>query len=139
MQQALILYPPFALVILTFGIALWMLRLRFRAVRNRELNPKYFRLNRGGKEPEQLAQVTQNYDNLLEMPILFYAVCIASLAAQQVDTVLLSLAWVYVGARLIHSYIHTTYNYLLHRMSVFLFSTACLAAMWIYLAIKALP
>lgn len=38
MQHNMILYPLFALVALTFGIAIWMLELRFTSVINGDLN-----------------------------------------------------------------------------------------------------
>ena len=49
MQTTWILYPMFAMVMLTLVIAMRMLQLRFRAVLNDSLNPAYFKLNRGGK------------------------------------------------------------------------------------------
>ncbi|MBT9096440.1 MAPEG family protein [Methylovulum psychrotolerans] len=72
MQQALMVYPMVAMVLLTFVIGIWMLRLRIKAVKEGVLNPGYFLLNRGAKLPDGLAKVTQHYANLFEMPVLFY-------------------------------------------------------------------
>ncbi|PPD45284.1 MAG: hypothetical protein CTY16_10310 [Methylobacter sp.] len=138
MKQALIVYPVFAVVLLTFVIGIWMLRLRIRAVKEEGLNPGYFLLNRGAKLPDGLAKVTQHYDNLFEMPVLFYVACLSVLATNSTDIVFLCLAWFFVGARYAHAYIHTTYNGLKHRRLAFLAGTSIVAAMWIKLFIQLL-
>jgi len=43
------------------------------------------------------------------------------------------LAWAYVGLRYIHSFIHITYNRVLHRFAVFVFSSVVLFALWVRL------
>jgi len=40
MEQLAIIYPIFALVLLTFGIGIWLGKLRFSAVKNGDLNPR---------------------------------------------------------------------------------------------------
>lgn len=125
-----IFLPVIAMIALTVGIALWMLMLRIGAVRAGQLSPKYFRLNRGGKEPERLTQVTQHYHNLLELPPLFYIAAVTVYALQLVDAIYLTLAWAYVGFRLLHAAVHTTYNHVMHRLMVFLGSVAMLVAIW---------
>lgn len=40
MKQALIIYPVFAVALLTFAIGIWMLRLRIKAVKEEGLNPQ---------------------------------------------------------------------------------------------------
>lgn len=133
MSPDAILYPMFALAMLTFGIALWMAYLRFAAVRRGDLNVGYYRLNREGTPPEYLARVSQNFDNLLELPILFYVICLAVYVSGQTDAVHVAMAWLYVGTRAVHSYIHTTYNDVLHRMLPFGLGTLVLIAMWLRL------
>ena len=83
-NQITIIYPVFALAFLTFAVASWMGRLRFAAVKRGDLSARYYRLNRGGEVPEYLAKVSQNYDNLLELPILFYVVSVLLYVTNQV-------------------------------------------------------
>lgn len=135
MSQEAILYPVFVLVALTFFVGLWLARLRFRAVGRGELSPTYFALNRGAKVPEYLAKVTHNYDNLLELPILFYAVTVLLYAGGRVDVGYVALAWVFVISRLVHTYIHTTYNHVFHRLLAFGTGVALLLVMWMRLVI----
>lgn len=137
MQQTLVLYPAFAMALLTFVAAIWLLRCRIKAVRA-GLTPAYFKLNRGAKLPNYVTQATQHYDNLFEMPILFYVVTILIYITQQVDVPLLVLAWGHIGTRLVHTAIHLGSNKVRYRMWVFLLSYALLLAIWGWLFIKLL-
>jgi hypothetical protein len=131
MTQEAIFLPLLAMIALTFATALWMLALRIQAVRSGQLPAGYFKLNRGGKEPEQLARVAQHFHNLLELPPLFYVALVVIFVLQRVDPTYLTLAWLYVLFRLLHGIVHTTYNNVLHRLSWFLLSVAMLAALWV--------
>ena len=44
---------------------------------------------------------------------------------------MLNLAWLYVGLRLVHTLIHISYNYVIHRFMAFVLSMLTLLAMWI--------
>lgn len=131
MIQESILFPVFALAALTFFVALWMARLRFKAVRQGDLNRHYYKLNRGGEPPEYLLKVSRNFENLLEIPVLFYVAALMIYVTNRVDFTHLTMAWLYVGTRYIHTVIHTTYNNVLHRMIPFLLGSFVLIAMWI--------
>lgn len=130
MPQEAIFFPVIALAALTFGIGIWFGILRVRAVKNGDINPGYYKLNRGAKLPEYYAKVNNNYNNLLEIPILFYVVSILIYVTDSTDTIYLIMSWLYVGTRYIHSYIHTTYNNVRHRRIPFLFGTFILIIEW---------
>jgi hypothetical protein len=135
MPQTIMLYPAFAVALLTFAAATWLLRCRIRAVRE-GLNPAYFRLNHGAKLPDYVVQATQHYDNLFEMPVLFYVVVVLAYVTQQADWALVMLAWAYVGTRLVHTWIHLGANKLRQRMRVFLLSYGLLVLMWLWLFVR---
>jgi len=136
MNQDLILLPLFAMFLLTFSVGLWMLKLRFKAVKEDNLNPSYFLLNKGAKLPDYLAKVTNHYTNLFEFPVLFYVVCLILYAGHKVDSLYVVLAWAFVVARFIHAYIHTTHNILKQRMLAFLVSSLILFCIWARLLIQ---
>lgn len=138
MQQNWMLYPLIGMVFLSLYVGLRMLVLRIRAVREDNLNPAYFLLNRGGKPPGYLTRVTQNYDNQFEQPVLFYVVVILVLVMERADYVYLALAWSYFITRILHTAIHTTYNNIFHRRNAFLLSVLALYAMWGLLFIQLL-
>ncbi|WP_126453350.1 MAPEG family protein [Sulfuriflexus mobilis] len=138
MQQHWMLFPVIGMVFLSLYVGLRMLALRIRAVREDNLSPAYFLLNRGGKPPEYLTKVSQNYDNQFEQPVLFYVVVILVLVMERGDYVYLALAWSYFIMRILHTVIHTTYNNIFHRRNAFLLSVLALYVMWGILFIQLL-
>lgn len=138
MEQHAIFYPVIGMAFLTLFIGIRMLLLRIKAVKEDGLSPAYFLLNKGGRLSDRLVKTTHHYNNLFEMPVLFYVVTISIFVTEQVDWVYISLAWVYLLTRMAHAYIHTGYNYLRHRLNAFLLSSAVLYSMWIKLLIELL-
>ena len=128
--QAGLLMPVFGMVLLTIGIALWMLKLRYKAVLEDGVTAKYFKLNRGAKLPEYLIKVTQHYENLFETPILYYLVVVLVLVLNVNDTFYVGLSWVYLLTRLVHAYIHTISNRLKYRKYSFMASSIILVILW---------
>ena len=75
-----------------------------------------------------------NFKNLCELPILFYAVVALSIIAGAVTPLTVQLAWLFVAGRAVHSAIHCTYNAVPHRFAVYFGSALVLWAMWALLA-----
>ena len=130
-----LVFPMAALVLLNFSVMSLLLYSRIRAVRQRQVSPRYFRVNRGDV-PEQLERIEQNYANLLELPLLFYIACILATVLHQVSDAFVSLAWVYVLFRVFHSVIHISYNNILHRLAAFAISDIILLVMWIVIVVQ---
>ena len=128
--QAGLLMPVFGMFMLTVGIALWMLKLRYKAVLEDGVSAKYFRLNRGAKLPEYLIKVTQHYENLFETPILYYLAVVLVLVLDVNNTLYVGLSWAYLFSRLAHAYIHTISNRLKHRKYSFMISSLILVFLW---------
>ncbi len=80
--------------------------------RNREghVTPNDFRYGESAAVPPFATVVNRNYTNLLELPVLFYIICLMFHAANRVDNITLILAWAYVALRAVHSLVHLTYN-----------------------------
>lgn len=131
MHRTQMIFPLAALVALTFGVGFAMLRLRMRAVRKGELRPQYFLLNRGGKPPAYLAQVEQNYLNLLELPLLFYVLGLAAYVSDAVNAWQVGLAWAFVATRIAHTLVHTRSNDLRGRRRAFLAGALVLMIAWV--------
>lgn len=130
-----LVYPMAALIGLTAFMISLMLVLRVKTVRLRKISPRYFKLNKGGELPDNVIAVTQNYSNLLELPVLFYTVCVIAIILNQSTEYFVIHAWVYVALRYMHSYIHTTYNHILHRLIIFGLSCFVLISMWVKLVL----
>lgn len=104
---------------------------RVLAVRTGRLHVTAFRLGESAEVPEELALPNRNLMNLLEMPVLFYVVCIAFYVTGRVNQGVIVLGWSYVALRLVHSAIHLTTNRVSRRFAVFAASNIVLVFMWI--------
>lgn len=136
--KAVMLLPFIGMVFLTVGIALWMLKLRYRAVLKDGVSPAYFKLNRGAKLPDYLVRVTQQYENLFETPILYYISILLVLVLSLTDMSYVILSWAYFITRLVHAYVHTMINKIRMRKNVFIVSSLVLVSIWIKLAFQIL-
>jgi hypothetical protein len=130
-----IFLPVAALVALTFGVALLLLRARFRAADRRQVTPGDFRYGESERVPAEARLPSRNLVNLLEMPMLFYVACVILYAIGSVDGAALALAWAYVASRGVHSLIHLTYNNVFHRLAAFAAGYVVLLVIWIRLAL----
>ena len=135
MQAQSIIYPMAALFLLNIIVMFTMLFFRIKAVRTRKVSPRYFKLNKGEDIPDHLEALSQNYSNLLELPLLFYIACITLIVLNLNVQDFVVYAWMYVGFRYLHSLIHVTYNHILHRLFVFAVSGFVLIAMWVKLVL----
>ena len=130
-----IIYPIFSLVLLTFVVAGCVGVSRLLSVRRRQVNPKYYALMTGDTPPAYVQKFGRNFENLLEMPVLFYALGALAIVLKINDANLVSQAWLFVLLRFAHTAIHITYNNSLHRLVVFALSMLILLSMWVQLFI----
>lgn len=126
-----ILYPVFALVAWTFSVLIQIPIRRFRAAYLRQVTVEDFRLGESANVPAVTSLPNRNYMNLLELPTLFYVLCLSMFVTDRADSTACALAWMYVGLRVVHSLIHLTYNHVIHRLVVFALSNFLLAGSWI--------
>lgn len=131
MQNPAILYPVFALAACTFLVLLLIPFYRVRAGLRREIKTDDFKYGESATVPPYVSIPNRNYMNLLELPMLFYVVCVLLYITTGASDIATKLAWAYVVLRIIHSIIHLSYNKVIHRLSAFAASNVVLAALWI--------
>lgn len=136
--QTLILWPMIALVAITFIVAVRMFFVRIGEMRARAIPPQAVATSRKAAECYQLTSAADNFKNLFELPVLFYALCLALLATQTVTEAQLAHAWLFVMLRAAHSTIQLTYNRVVHRFAVYIAGLATLAVMWVLFASRLL-
>ena len=119
-----------ALALLTFVVLALIPVRRFRAGFAGQVNKDDFSLGESARVPDRVRLSNRNYMNLLELPVLFYTVCLMFFVSHRVSEAVMLTAWVYVGLRALHSLIHTTYNNVNHRLTVFAFSNFVLIILW---------
>lgn len=129
------LYAMFALVLLSLGVAFRMLFLRVKAIKTGQVRISQFRLNTG-EMPADIAQAARNYTNLFEIPVLFYIAGTIAIAMNVESTAMVVFAWIFVLSRLVHSWVHLTYNNVIHRMWAFMAGNICLVIIWGMLLLK---
>jgi hypothetical protein len=123
--------PVSVLALWTSAVLLLTGLRRVSAVRSRRVRQGAFRYGETPEVPDDLKVWNRNLMNLLEMPILFYVVCIGFYVTRQVTPGIVVLAWVYVGLRLLHSLVHLTSNRVILRLGVFAVGNFVLLAQWI--------
>jgi len=126
-----LVYPMFALVVLTAVVLVVLFRSRVGAVKAGKLGSKYFRVYQGEVEPEETAKPARHFSNLFEAPTLFYAACLAAMLTQNSGIIVQCLAWAYVAARAVHAYVHLGGNRLGKRMRAYFFGWAVLLILWV--------
>lgn len=77
------------------------------------------------------SNANDNLKNLFELPIIFYVLILLNIFLNQTNQVLLFLAWSFVVFRYVHSFIHCTYNKVMHRFYAFVLSTLTLFTIFI--------
>jgi hypothetical protein len=130
MQTDPILAPIGALALLTFVVLLNIPIRRFAAAAAGKVKREDFRYGESAQVPGSVSIPNRNYMNLLELPVLFYVICLIAMETGASGGLFLTLAWVYVALRALHSVIHLTYNNVFHRLSVFALSNGVVIAMW---------
>ncbi|QJQ33755.1 MAPEG family protein [Sphingomonas lacunae] len=79
-----------------------------------------------GVLPPQTNWKSHNYSHLVEQPTIFYPAVIILAVAGGESQINLTLAWAYVGLRILHSLWQALINTIPVRFTLFALSTACL-------------
>jgi hypothetical protein len=114
----------------------WLL-LYFRrvgAMRAHRVSPDRFKTRSSRVPLEEQASVSDNFQNLLELPMLFYVLVLALYATQRVDANYLALAWGFVAMRVVHTVVHVSYNRVMHRFTAYFIGGLLLWAGWLRFA-----
>jgi hypothetical protein len=129
-----LLIPLLVQVALTFIVMLFMYRRRVAEMKSKRIHPQQLKSrSQAHGVLTDSESAANNYLNLFESPVLFYTAILLTLILMVQDTILVVLAWAYIGSRCIHSFIHLGYNLVRHRFLVFIFSSFVLLAIWVRL------
>jgi hypothetical protein len=135
MAQDAIFSPFFATVFLTLLVWVYMYIRRISFFKRQKVRPK--ELTTPGAlaqiSPPSVSNPSDNLKNLFEIPVLFYAIVLYLFVTKQVDAVYVNAAWIFVAFRVLHSIVHCTFNLIMLRFYLYLFSTL---AVW-FIAIRA--
>ena len=87
--------------------------------------------------PDEVQYPANNFKNLLELPVLFYFLCLYLYVSGNVDSWYVMGAWAYVGLRAIHSVVQCTTNIVMRRFVVYMASSIVLWVMVLRAALYA--
>lgn len=133
MKPTAIFLPTLALMLWTLLVLVQVPIRRFAAYFRGRVRARDFALGESADVPADVALPNRIFMNLVEVPVLFYALVGIAFATHQVDAISVGMAWLYVALRLIHSLIYFTYNHVVHRFAVFATSNLVVLAMIVYL------
>ena len=130
MKLNLVLYPVIAMVVLTFLVTAHLYFVQKRAIKKWDVKYGFFKTYEGNN-PDYLQAARDHYKNIFQLPILFYVWTIFVFIMGKVDTLDLTLAWLFVGSRYVHSGIRIIdHTRLLYRSSVFIIGWFVLLLAW---------
>ena len=123
-----ILSPFFGMMLLTAVVWIYMYYRRLSFVLSHHIRPQDLRTpeHASGLLPENAQNPANNLRNLLELPVLFDALCLYLYVTQTVDTVYVASAWLFLVLRMTHSAIHCTVNRVKYRFYAYFVSALVL-------------
>jgi hypothetical protein len=135
MTQEAIFSPFFATILLTMVVWVYMYIRRIGFINSQKINPQDLVTSGSLAKitPPSVSNPSDNFQNLFEIPVLFYALILYLFVTKQVDPVYVNAAWIFVVFRILHSAVHCTFNLILLRFYLYLISTL---AVW-FIAIRA--
>ena len=126
------LAPMLAMVFLTFAVWTMLFIRRIPKLKSDPvpLDAMRIRATRPILSEQEMA-ANDNLMNLFELPVLFYALCLALAVTGWWSAFFMAGCWGYVVLRAAHSVIHCTFNNVLMRFVAYLLSTLVLFALWV--------
>ena len=122
MTQLHIFQPFFAMMFLTLAVWLFMFTVRIRFLTSGSAGS--VDLSKPGElariSPAEISNPSDNLKNLFELPVLFYAIVLYLYATNSVDGIHVACAWVFAVFRMLHSFVHCTFNHVMLRFYLYL-------------------
>jgi hypothetical protein len=136
MRISPLLGPVVALVIWSIVMLVWMAIKRGPPVANvAQIPPGSRGSDLEAKHPGSAHWPAHNYRHLMEQPTIFYAIIFALVLMGFDAWINVYLAWAYVGLRIVHSIVQSTFNVVRIRFLIFLLASISLACLAVHAAI----
>ncbi|OEF25755.1 MAPEG family protein [Vibrio rumoiensis] len=130
------IYAMAAMILLVFLVACFTFKVRVASIKSKQVNLRYFQLMQGENLPEIVMKTNRHLTNLFEVPVLFYVVATLYVSLHIDSQIGITLAWLFVALRYLHTFIHLSSNHLMYRMLSFWASFLCVIGLWINLLIQ---
>jgi hypothetical protein len=119
------------MVLLSFAVAIKMYKSRVQEMKQKRVHPQTIATSAQMTARLENTQAADNFRNLFETPVLFYALVASALAVRNIPLWLVMGCWLYVVLRVLHSVIQCTYNKVMHRFAAFVSSLVLLVILWV--------
>lgn len=136
MVQTAILLPCAGMAALTAVVWVKLYVDRIGEMRERRIHPQKLASSEQARATLTRTGASDNFRNLCELPVLFYALCLALAVSGLSTPPFTAAAWLYVALRAVHSFIHVTYNRVWHRFIVYAASSVWLFGLWAAFAVR---
>jgi hypothetical protein len=138
-MNAPILQPVIVLVLWSLVMWAWLYATRIPAMRKAkiQLDPNATTADLTAKLPPSVRWKADNYNHLMEQPTIFYATALALAVMGQGGGLNATLAWGYVGLRVLHSLVQATVNVIMLRWALFMAASLVLLALAVHAAMAA--
>ncbi len=138
MDNSEIFIPFLGMMVLTLVVWLWMFVRRISYLRGNKIDPQLVAdsSQRMPDVPANVVNASNNFKNLFELPVLFYAICLYLYVTGSVDQLHLICAYCFLAFRALHSIVHCTVNIVNIRFAVYAISSVALFTMIVRAAIS---
>ena len=130
-----ILWPAVAMAGLTFLVWVRLYQLRLGEMARKRIDAQDLASAADSARLLVDTRASDNFRNLFELPVLFYAGVLLAAQLGVADIASLVLAWSFVGLRAVHSVVHCTFNHVMTRFVAYALATLVLFAFWARLAL----
>ena len=138
-SPTLVLGPVFAMG--TLIAIVWLVLVVFRnlATLRGETPSAYYIAYKGPAPADWIERPARVFNNLMQLPTLFFVVCVLMLVTQHVDRVQLAYAWVFVALRALHAIVYMVWNVVAYRFAAWVMGSITLFLLWLRFALQAWP
>ncbi|MFT3729793.1 MAG: MAPEG family protein [Terricaulis sp.] len=131
-----LLTPVVALAAWSLIMLIWLYATRIPAMSRAKIKPGDLKPGADLPTlPPWATNVADNYNHLMEQPTIFYAVALSLQLLGQTHPINITLAWIYVGLRVLHSLVQALGNIIILRFFIFVISSIVLAMLIFHAAI----
>ena len=130
MEPRAFILPAAAMALLTFAVWLRLFFTRIPEMKRNRVHPQSVALSGQAASTFKDTRAADNFRNLFELPVLFYAALWAGHLLAIATPAYFVLAWLFVALRVAHSVIQCGRNKVLHRFRAYAAGGFALWAMW---------
>jgi hypothetical protein len=91
---------------------------------------RYFVAYQKDLPDESIERPARTFNNLMQVPVLFYVVCLLMLVTQHADAAQITLAWTFVGLRALHAALYVALNRVQYRFALYASSCIVVGVLW---------